>query len=229
MALKGIDVSEDKKSGFKFQGKEIILSKTRGRPVTGLVKKGIERGIYPKGKQLEAALLYAATGNYELASEKSSVPIKFIRKWSLEPWFKDILLEFRHENLTKLDAAFTEVIDKAMVEIKDRLENGDSVVTKSGAIVKKPVGIRDLALVQAINIDKRQLIRGEPTSRSESKSVDATKVLEDLAEKFTAIVNKKRPVELIEGHFKEEVEDAIIISSDEKVLSETQAKIESIP
>jgi hypothetical protein len=212
MSLQGNDVNEDKKTGYKIDGKEILVTKTRGRPFSGLVKKGMEKGMFPVAKQFEAATLYAATGNFELTSEKTSVPIKYLRQWSVEPWFREILIQFRQENLTKLESSFTRVIDKAMSEIEERLELGDVVMTKGGALVRKPVAIRDLAIVQAINIDKRQLIRGEPTSRSESTSTDSKKVLEDLASKFTAIVNKKRPPVLLEGQA-QEITDAEFIDS----------------
>lgn len=212
MSFQGNDVNEDKKTGYKIDGKEILVTKTRGRPFSGLVKKGMDKGMFPVAKQFEAATLYAATGNYELTSEKTGVPAKHLRKWSLEPWFREILVQFRQENLTKLESNFTRVIDKAMVEIEERLEKGDVVLTKGGQLVRKPVAIRDLAIVQAINIDKRQLIRGEPTSRSETTKGDSAKLLEDLAEKFTSIVNKKRPPELIEGQY-QEIQDAEFIDS----------------
>jgi len=165
-------------------------------------------------KQFEAAALYAATGSFVLASEKSGVPEKIIKKWSKEPWFRDILFDFRIENLGKLDAAFTDVIDSAAIQLKDRLENGDWVVTKFGKLVRKPVGIRDLAIVQAINVDKRQLLRGEPTSRPEQASGATVKVLETLAEKFTEIVNlkKRAPVLIEEG----EVVDAQFVEGPSK-------------
>src|SRR5258708_6965816 len=152
MAFTGPDVKEDKKTGFTLGGKEILLVKERGHPKTGLMdKKLIESEEYDFKKRFEAASLYAATGSFQLASQKSGVSEKVLRKWTREPWFKEILFDFRTENLSKLDAAFTEIIDKAAVELKDRLENGDWYATSKGELVRRPVGIRDLALVQAIN------------------------------------------------------------------------------
>lgn len=194
---KGV-VGPEKHTGFTLDGKEILLTKKIGPPRTGLMDNNLNLEVDHK-KQFEAATLYAATGSFILASEKSGVPEKILKKWSKEPWFRDILFDFRLENLGKLDAAFTEIIDRAAIELKDRLENGDWHVTSKGQLVRKPVGIRDLAIVQAINVDKRQLLRGEPTSRPDQGAQGATvKVLETLAEKFTEIVNKKRAPILIE-------------------------------
>jgi hypothetical protein len=177
-----------------------------------VLKRRMQQGKYPITLQQKAALLYAVTGSFELASEKSEVPIKVIKEWSRYPWFTIILEEFRSENLSKLDAAFTEVIDKAIIEIKERLEKGDPYVTKSGKIVRKPVSIRDLAIVQAINIDKRQLLRGEPTSRSSIAKESPEELLQSLADKFTKIIDKKKQNQnttIIEG----EISDAEFVES----------------
>jgi len=210
------DVKEKNKTGLTLGGKEILLTKERGHPKTGLMdKRAIQTQEYDHKKRFEATSLYAATGSFVLAAEKSGVDEKIIRKWSKEPWFRDILHDFRIENLGKLDAAFTDIIDKAAIELRDRLENGDWHVTSKGQLIRRPVGIRDLALVQAINIDKRQLIRGEPTSRPESNQGATVKVLETLAEKFTEIVNKKRAPILIEGEVVEVLENHYAGSSGE--------------
>lgn len=200
MAFVGPDVSEDKKTGLTLGGKEIFLIGERGHPKTGLMdKRAIQLKEYDYKKRLEATSLYAATGSFVLAAEKSGVDEKIIRKWSKEPWFIEVLHDFRSENLSKLDAAFTDIIDRAAVELKDRLENGDWFSNpKTGQLTRRPVSMRDLAIVQAINVDKRQLIRGEPTSRPDQTAGATVKVLETLAEKFTEIVNKKRAPVLIE-------------------------------
>lgn len=200
MAFVDTGAGEDKKTGLTLNGKEILLVKEGIRPRSGLMdKRAIESKEYDHKKRLEATSLYAATGSFVLASEKSGVEEKIIRKWSREPWFIEILHDFRQENLSKLDAAFTDIIDRAAIELKDRLENGDWFVNaKTGKLDRRPCSMRDLAIVQAINVDKRQLIRGEPTSRPEQNAGATVKVLETLAEKFTEIVNKKRAPVLIE-------------------------------
>ena len=65
-------------------------------------------------------------------------------------------------------------------EILDRVRNGDVVVTKDGAKVRKPLSGKDLVHVHAIVHDKRAMIRGEPTSRTEK--VDPMKVIREAAE-----------------------------------------------
>lgn len=214
MAFKGKDVDPEKKTGFTFRGQEIILSKTRGRPFSGLVKKGMEKGIYPEEKRIEAVTLYAATGNFVTVSELSGVPVPTLKSWRNSEWFQNLLKEIRTENNEKLDAKFTEIVESSLEQLSDRVKNGDYVVTKRGELVRKPISAKDLSLVAAINVDKRQLLRGEPTSRSESVDKpenEALKRLENLAETFENLARHGRNPKVLE------VEDAICIPSPEGV------------
>ena len=191
MAFAGKDVLPEKRTGYFVDGKEIILSKTRGRPMTG---KGILP--LPDSKKLEVAGVYAVTGHIGRTSELTGIPEKTLRDWREKEWFQSLLLKIRKENDEVIDAKTTKIVDQALDAIVDRIENGDFVVLKTGEIIRKPVGVRDLALVSAITIDKRQLLRGLPTSRTESVSSDQQ--LAKLAENFTALANKGKPTPVIE-------------------------------
>jgi hypothetical protein len=151
----------------------------------------MERGIYPEQKRIEVATIFALTGNFKQTSELTSVPLNTIRNWRKEEWFQSLLNEIYEENKDKLDARFEETVQKASELIMDRLTNGDFYVTKTGELARKPVGIRDIALVQAIVIDKRNLLRGLPTSRTES--VNPSDKLKEFAEFFSQLANKSRP------------------------------------
>lgn len=185
-----------KKTGFTFKGKEIVLSKTRGRPMF----EG--KGIYgpSEAKRIEAATLYAATGSVIKVADISGISVYTVREWRKQDWFQKLLNEVRNENDEKIDAKFTEIVDKALDLIIDRLKDGDYVLTKEGDLVRKPVGVRDLALTAAINIDKRQLLRGLPTSRTES--ISNQQQLEKLAEQFKQLATKgRKPLEIQDVEF----------------------------
>lgn len=189
MALAGKDVSPDKKTGFTYQGREIVLSKTRGRP---LVNQHWKKGYYTDKQRIEAVTLYAATGSARKVNELTGIPVDTLRKWRKQPWFLDLLDEIRAENDDVIDQKFNEIIVSALDQLQDRVVNGDHVLTKDGELVRKPVVARDLSIVTAINIDKRQLLRGKPTSRSEqvtNQSIDER--LRVLADNFTALSGKK--------------------------------------
>lgn len=190
MALQDPDsksvLGEAAKTGFTYEGKEIVLSKTRGRPMNA------GRGIYglPDTKRIEVATLYAVLGSTNKVAELACVSQATVSTWRKEPWFIQLLEDIRNENNDKIDVKFTETIHKALDLISDRLDNGDSRLTKSGELVKVPVQIRDLALVAAINIDKRQILRNKPTQITQKQEVPVLDKLDELAKAFTALANK---------------------------------------
>lgn len=194
--------TDSKCTGFTFRGKEIVLQKAAGRPPQGLVRKGMERGIYPEKKKLEAVGLYAALGQVKKVAEIAKVPVHTIQNWRKQQWFQDCLREIREENNEKLDAKFTEIIEEALEQVTDRVRNGDFTQNAKGEVVRRPISAKDLSLVVAINYDKRALGRGDPTSRTEQtgnvteKTVDR---LEKLAETFENLAKHgRRKVEVID-------------------------------
>lgn len=191
MALQDPDsksvLSEDKKTGFTYKGEEIVLSKTRGRPMNA------GKGLFglPDTKRIEVATLYAALGSVNAVAELSGVHPTTIRGWRKEEWFVTLLEEVRNENNDKIDVKFTETISKALDLVSERLENGDPHVLKTGEVIRVPVKIRDLALVSAINVDKRQILRNKPTAITQQQAVPVLDKLDELAKAFTALANKK--------------------------------------
>ena len=175
----------------------------------------MERGrnrIYPEQKRIEVVVLYACVGDPEQVSKLSSVPVFTIKKWRKEDWFKDLLREIREENNDKIDVQFTEIVEKTLVQVMDRLENGDHVQNYKGDLQRKPISAKDLGYLLSINLDKRQTLRGEPTTRTEvveklqEKQVDR---LEKLAETFENLARFGRKPRVIEGVI---VKDAIPIA-----------------
>lgn len=206
MAFQGRDVGPEKLTPWTWHGKPIILSKTRGRPVTGLVAKGMERGIFPDSKKQEVVALWAVCGKAATISELTGVPESTVKNWRKQEWFLQALAEIRAENNERLDAQTTAIIEKSYDQIQDRLDNGELVLNhKTGELVRRPVGVKDLALVAAITIDKRQLIRGLPTSRTETVSAGGDK-LAKLAEAFEALANKRKPATI-------DVTDAVVVET----------------
>lgn len=198
MSLKVGMTGPDKRTGVTYQGKEVILSKTLGDTPQGLVRLGMEKGIFTQEKQIELATLFAVTGDYETTANLAKVNVTHLRKLARTEDFRSILKEIREENAEKFDAKFATIVEKAQDELIDRLEHGDWKLTRGGK-VRIPMQGKDVGVLAAINFDKLQLIRGKPTSRTENLSNNSR--LEALAEKFIALankVNKPRPVEVID-------------------------------
>lgn len=220
MAFAHKGVSKEKRTGWMFRGREIVLTKSRGRPLNGIVKK---HGYYPEEKKLEAAALYAMTGDPVRVHELCGVPTSALRGWMKQPWFQDVLSEIKQENNERLDAKLTEIVQKSQDLILDRLENGDYRVTKDGDEYRLPVGIRDLALVSAISVDKRQIVRNKPTSITQHQGGN-TNTLEQLAQTFIELAQKKEISLKTVSEPIEDVEYTEIVASDSDVLEESSSR-----
>lgn len=189
MAFQGNDVVEEKKTGYTFKDLPIILSKTRGRPPTGKLSKG-KPGWWSEKKRIEALTILAATGTYAKVEELTGVPPQTVRQWMKEQWARDLLDEIRNENDHAIDSKFTEIVHTALANLSQRLEQGDSKVLRDGTIVQVPISARDLAIITAINVDKRQLLRGKPTTRSEN--VTEGSKLQRLEQMFLKLAQSKQ-------------------------------------
>lgn len=158
-------------------------------------KLPVRPGWYPDDKKMEVATIFAACTNVSQTAELTEVPAHQIRKWRNEDWFLDILEEVRQENDDRLDQKFNRIIEASLDQIEDRVVNGNEQLDqKTGEIKRIPVPLRELTQAHASVLDKRQLLRGKPTSRSETGNVGDK--LKTLAEEFLKIaaVNKRKPV-----------------------------------
>ncbi len=113
-----------------------------------------------------------------------------IRQMQTETWWADCASQVFNGQAEKLDRKFTELIDLALTEAEDRLRNGDKVVDKFGDENQVPVKGKDAAHIAATLLDRRQVLRGLPSSilRQEVR-------LEDLARKLESFAPAPRPKE----------------------------------
>lgn len=162
-----------------------------GRPKHRDAAKNKRHGWYSDAKKMEVACTFAVSGNSARVSELCKVPEGTIRAWKQTEWWHEIMSRIHQEQNEELDAKLTKLVDKAVDQINDRLESGDYVYNaKEDKLVRKPVNAKDIAIVTAITLDKRQLLRGEPTSRVEK--VSENEKLSRLAAEFRKFAAAKQ-------------------------------------
>jgi transposase-like protein len=183
-----------------------ILKKKRGRktdierrrnstPVQGKVKG--KRTHFTDKEKLRAVSTYAVAGNSRRVAEITGIPEGTIRSWKSTDWWHEAMQKIVVEQDDELGTKLTNLVNKAVDEVNDRLENGNYVYNpKLDKLIRKPVDAKELAIVTAISIDKRQLLRGLPTSRTES--VSQTDRLSKLQEQFKQFVTAKE-VKQVDG------------------------------
>lgn len=143
----------------------------------------------PKGKftpeqKIQAVMSYLVTGTSRKASKICGINEATIRDWKTRStWWMDAYAECKKKKQEELDAAFTQVIHNGVGYLIDRMENGDTKFdSKSGQTVNVPMSGKDIGWVLGVLFDKRQLLRGEATSRSEK--VSETERLDKLQQQF---------------------------------------------
>lgn len=107
--------------------------------------------------------------------------------------------KIQSEEDQKLDAKTSKIIDRALENILDRIENGEDIYDqKTGKIKKMPAKLRDLNTAFNSLLDKRQLLRNKPTKIVEQQSTAIQ--LQNLAEQFAKFVEKKHD-EPVDRHY----------------------------
>lgn len=170
-------------TGFTYGDKHIVATGQPGKPVKTARHN---KKWWPDAKKIEAATLHAALGDLNKTATLTKIPLSVLKQWKNEDWWMSTQQQVRRDNLEKMDAAISNVLDGAINKIAENVEKGDSMYDiKRGTVVKVPMSGRDLAIVAGTLFDKRQLIRGEATKIT--KTEDQTAMLEKLAAKFAAL------------------------------------------
>ena len=154
---------------------------------------------YTPEERIMAATYYAVTGSSLQASDKCAqagtpIPASTIRKWkNTTSWWKPVLHEVRKAKQEELDAKLTSIIMEGADKLEDRVRNGNIKLNpKTGELNRIPMTSGELSKdAVGIPYDKRALMRGDPTSRTEK--IDPKIMLEDLAKQFVKIVEMNEP------------------------------------
>jgi hypothetical protein len=118
------------------------------------------------------------------------VPMSTITIWRGEKWFKETIKEIQEDDGYKLDHKLTALMHGSLDAMQDRLVNGDFVRDdKTGKIVRVPVKIRDANNAFNTMMDKRQLLRKQPTKITDNASVNQQ--LHLLANEFKKFLGKR--------------------------------------
>jgi hypothetical protein len=191
------EMSEKTGSGYFLDGVELATSPRRGRPL-----KAAHHAPewFPQQTKVDACTYYCVYGDFDKVSELTKVPTEKLRMCHQEPWWVEIQKRVYVEQNENLSSRINDVLDKSLVEIKDRLEHGDFFYDrKAGELKRKPVETKTLAILFDNLTTKRQLVRGEPTAISAKVGVEDR--LTQLAESFEKFA-KSRLIE--DGHIVQE-------------------------
>lgn len=173
-------------TGWFYKGREITLTRSRTIPR----RVNYNKSFIPPEKRVEAATVFAVTRNLDIVSQVTGVPLNVLKRASVEPWWHNIVAEAVKQKNDELDGKITDALDKGMDVLLDRIQNGEIYVDrKTGVARRVPISAKTVVLAADVLFDKRQLLRGEATSRSDS--ITPEQKLMQLKEQFEKLAKSK--------------------------------------
>ena len=124
--------------------------------------KQVKARSYTDDQKINAAVLYAHKGTFCAVARDTGIPRTTLIGWSKQAIWDDAVVKARHQISEHILAQNLAIATKANEVVLDRLENGDSVVTKDG-VISVPMKGRDAAVVGGIMQDKAARGLGLPT------------------------------------------------------------------
>lgn len=178
--------------------------------VSTLPKKHKHHTAWNDSDKRRALAVYKSLGSMVKTTEVTGIPDQTLRYWMQQEWWREGMLALKHEDSTQLEEAATSIAKQAQEVVKERLTNGDFVLTKDGTLTRKPVSARDASVINAINIDKRKILHEE--SLTDKHIHDASERLLKLVEQFARFASAKE--------IKASVMDAEVIQETKEIHAE---------
>jgi hypothetical protein len=194
--------------------------------LSNLKKKHKPNTSWPKEKKLQVVVQYLALGSLKLVSATTGMDYALLRQWKCQPWWKEFENEIRNTENLKLDTKLTSLVEKSLEVVADRMTDGDHIYNqKTGAIVRKPVSMKDAAKVSVDLLTKRELLRGNATARTDTNVVPVADQLKLLAAEFAKMANGGKADDIIDVEMVEvlqgDIDDALDnLTGDDDALHE---------
>lgn len=147
---------------------------------------------YTPEDKIKACTAYIVTGKATKAQKLCGVTADTIRQWKNKAhWWPDLVQLLRKQKQDEMDGSITGILHQAIDIVGERLTHGEEVVLKDGTVVHKMPSMKDVVWALGVLFDKRQLLRGEATSRTEKVSTSETlntikKQFEEMAAQLNA-------------------------------------------
>ncbi len=160
--------------------------------------------LYDDAVKINAACLYAASGNYSKVARDTNINRNTIMAWARDSSVcVEALSKAQQEISDEILAGNLKLVVKTNEEVMDRVENGDHVLTKGGEVVRVPMKGRDLAVVGGIKEDKVRVALGQATS-----IVGKAQDYQELAQQFKELSEQwdEKQIDVISVQSQEESE-----------------------
>ncbi len=152
-------------------------------------KKG--PGHWPDLKKMEVLQSYILLGNLTKAAALNNVPHVTAKLWKASNWWVEQEDELRRGSKLQLSSKLAELVNKSMVVLADRLENGDFIYQpRTGAFVRKPISAEHANKITTQLIDRTLAV--EKAAKPEKVTTEGLDVhLQKLKEEMIKFAKSK--------------------------------------
>ena len=152
------------------------------------------RSTYTPAQKLTGAMAYVLTGSAAKAADLSGLSSNTLRKWKEEaPWWDTAIEQCRQVAYQALDQRLGLLIEEVLDQLESRLKHGETVVVQGGKTIKVPIASAHLVKIFQTAFDRRQLVRGDVTSRTERVDTgDKLKKVQEAAISFGREITSQR-------------------------------------
>ncbi len=118
-------------------------------------KKRKGPGHWPVAKKLDVIQSYILLGSLRKAAALNNVPEITAKVWKATQFWRDTEDEFRRGSKLQLSSKLSELVNKSLAVIADRLEGGDFIYQpRTGAFVRKPISAEHANKIATQLIDR---------------------------------------------------------------------------
>lgn len=188
--------------------------------------KAGQPGWWSDKKRLEVVTTYLTTGKKPITSAITGVPVETIKTWMRQDWWKKMVEEVQYEDNIELDDKLKKVMDKALDQVMDRLENGEFYYDpRTGKVKRVPAKLRDVNKVMTDMVDKRQLIKKTKQERTQPQQQQITADhLVQLAQAFAQFSTGKAPIEKIGPVYENDIQEKLVEENDNGLQDKEQGQ-----
>lgn len=149
---------------------------------------------YPVETKVKAVEMWLKLGNLYQVSDATQVSLNVIKNWKAQTWWKEIEEEILLGRKVQVNGKLTNIVDKALETVEDRLENGDVIYDiKTGELRRKPVALRDATQAAVAMLQRQEMIEKAQRQVGDGST---TKTIQEqltiLAQEFAKFNNRSK-------------------------------------
>lgn len=137
-----------------------------------------------------AAVAYLMIGTVNGAAKEVGIPQRTLQDWSKTDWWEEMLQKAIGDVNSQLRATGLRIVAEATKAVLDRLEHGDEVSDKKGALIRRKVPLRDALLASLTWFDKTRIINEQALNHSNQR-VEPKDLLKQMQEIGKAMKEQK--------------------------------------